>query len=76
MGDFHLNRAFNKGVRLKLRKKHNFLRTENFYSIHSFNMGFHAIYTAIVTLQRNRALFYTSISRILENKLVFVIDNY
>jgi hypothetical protein len=70
VGDFQMNRAYNKPKNVK--KVSNFEdHAENFYSnktVHLYNMPFHAIYSVIVTLQRNRALFY--ISRI------FVIDNY
>jgi hypothetical protein len=34
---------------------------ENFYSdktVHFFNVGFHEMYSTIVTLQRDRALFF------------------
>ena len=62
MGDFHMNRTYNKGARPKMTKKvSNFEdHTEKFYSdkkVHFYNMAFHAIYFSIVTLQRNRALF-------------------
>jgi hypothetical protein len=50
MGDFHMNRTYNKEARLKIAKKvSNFEnRAENFYSdktAHFYNMGFHAIYS-------------------------------
>ena len=66
MGDFHMNRTCNKGARPKFPKKvSNFEdHAENFYSdktVHFYNMGFHAIYSIIVTLQRNRALFFISV---------------
>jgi hypothetical protein len=62
MGDFHMNRTYNKGERPKTVKKvSNFEdHTENFYSdktVHFYNMRFHATYSAIVTLQCNRTLF-------------------
>ena len=62
MGDFHMNRTCKKGARPKFPKKvSNFEdHAENFYSyktVHFYNMGFHAIYSIIVTLQRKRALF-------------------
>ena len=62
MGDFHMNRTYNKGARPKMTKKvSNFEdHAENFYSdktVHFYNMGFHAIYSILVTLQCNRALF-------------------
>jgi hypothetical protein len=58
-----MNRAYNKGARLKIAKKvSNFEdRAENFYSdktVHFYNMKFHATYSAIVTLQCNRAHFF------------------
>jgi hypothetical protein len=58
MGDFYMNRAYNKWARLKIAKKvSNFEdHAENFYSNKTFrfyNMGFHSIYSKIVTLQRN-----------------------
>ena len=66
MGDFHMIRTYNKGVRLKIKKKvPNFEdHAENFYldeMVHFYNIGFHAIYFIIVTLQRNRALFLISV---------------
>jgi hypothetical protein len=38
--------------------------TKNFYSdkkVHFYNIGFHATYSLIVTLQRDRALFFISV---------------
>ena len=66
MGDFHMKRAYNKGARPKIAKKvSNFEdHAENFYSNKTFrfyNMGFHSIYSKIVTLQRDIALFLISI---------------
>jgi hypothetical protein len=66
MGDFHMKRTYNKGVKLKIKKKvSNFEdHAENFYSdetVHFYNMGFHAISFIIVTLQRYRALFLISV---------------
>jgi hypothetical protein len=66
MGDFHKNRVYNKGARPNIPKKvSNFEdHTENFYSdkrIHFYNMGFHATYSTLVTLQRDRALFFISV---------------
>jgi hypothetical protein len=66
MGDFHINRIFNKGTRPKnVKKVSNFSdHTKNFYSdktVHFYNIGFHAIYAKIVTLQRDRALFLISV---------------
>jgi hypothetical protein len=66
MGDFHMNRAYNKEARPKnVKKVSNFEdHTKNFYSdktVHFYNMGFHAIYSKLVTLQCNRALFLISI---------------
>jgi hypothetical protein len=60
-----MNRAYNIGERLKTVKKvSNFEdHAENFYSdkpVHFYNMRFHAAYSAIDTLQRNRALFLIS----------------
>ncbi len=57
-----MNRAYNKGARPKnVKKVSNFLdHTKNFYSdktVYLYNMGFRAIYSSIVTLQCNRALF-------------------
>ncbi len=54
MGDFHMNRAYNKGARPKTVKKvSNFEdHTNNFYSektVNFYNMGFHATYSTIVT---------------------------
>ena len=65
MGDFHMDRAYNKGARPKMTKKVlNFEdHAENFYSdktVHFFNVGFHEMYSTIVTLQRDRALFLIS----------------
>ena len=47
MGDYHMNQAYKKGERPKIAKKlSNFEdHTENF-----INTGFHATYSAIVTL--------------------------
>ena len=66
MGDFHMNRTCNKGTRPKnVKKVSNFQdHTKNFYSdktVHFYNIGFHAIYSKIVTLQRDRALFLISV---------------
>jgi hypothetical protein len=66
MCDFHMNLACNKGARPKnVKKVSNFQdHTKNFYSdqtVHFYNIGFHAIYTKIVTLQRDRALFLISV---------------
>ena len=62
MGDFHMNRAYNKGTRpKKVKKVSNFEdHTENFYSdktVNFYNMGFHGIYSLIDTLQCKRAFF-------------------
>ena len=62
MGDFHMNRAYNKGENCKKSKFEE--HAGNFYSVktvHFYNMGFHATYSAIVTLQRNRVLFLISV---------------
>ncbi len=72
MDEFQMNRAYIKGDRPKNGKKvSNFEdHTENFYSnktVHFYNMGCHAIYSIIVTLQRNIALFF-DISCILGEK--------
>ena len=66
MGDFHMKRAYNKGEKPKIAKKvSNFEdHAENFYSdktVHFYNIGFHATYSAIATLQCNRALFLISV---------------
>jgi hypothetical protein len=66
MGDFHMNRAYNKGERPKTAKQvSNFEdHTGNFYTdktVHFYNMGFHEIYSTKVTLQRDRALFWISV---------------
>jgi hypothetical protein len=66
MGDFHMNRAYNKREKPKIVKKvSNFEdQTEKFYSdktVHFYNIGFHTTYSAIVTLQRNKALFLISV---------------
>ena len=56
MGDFYMKRAYNKGARPKIKKKvSNFEdHAENFYSdktVHFYNMGFHEIYSTIITRQ-------------------------
>ncbi len=66
MGDFHMNRTCNKRARPKIPKKvSNFEDlSENVYSdktVHFYNTEFHAIYSKIVTLQRDRALFLISV---------------
>jgi len=66
MVDFHMNRAYNKRARLKIAKiVSNFEDpTEIVYSnntVHFYNIGFHAIYPTLVTLQRNRAFFFISV---------------
>jgi hypothetical protein len=66
MGDFHMNRTFNKGARSKMTKKvSNFEdHAEKFYSdkkVHFYNMEFRATYSIKVTLQCNRALFLISV---------------
>ena len=65
MGDFHMNRAFNKGDRPKISNKvSNFEdHAENFYSdkkVHFYNMRYRATYSIIVYLQCKRALFLIS----------------
>jgi hypothetical protein len=62
MSDFHMKRAYNKRARPRIAKKvSNFEdHVENFYSdkmVYFYNMRFHATYSTIITLQRNRALF-------------------
>jgi hypothetical protein len=57
-----MNRAYHKGTWPKMMKiVSNFEEyAENFYSektVHFYNMGFHAVYSAIITLQRNRSFF-------------------
>jgi hypothetical protein len=52
MGDFHMNRTYNKGVRPKIAKKvSNFEdHAENFYSdkmFHFYNMVFRATYSTV-----------------------------
>ena len=66
MGDFHMNWAYYKGDRPKsVKKVSNFEdHTNNFYSdkmVHFYNIGFHAIYSKLVTLQCKRALFLISV---------------
>jgi hypothetical protein len=66
MVDFHMNQAYNKGAIPKnVKKVSNFQdHTKNFYSdktVHFYNKGFHAIYSKILTLQRDRTLFLISV---------------
>ncbi len=66
MGDFHMNQTCNKGARPKnVKKISNYVDlSENFYSdktFHFYKIGFHAIYSKIVTLQFNRLLFLISV---------------
>jgi hypothetical protein len=61
-----MNRTCNKGARPKNVKKvsNSQDHTKNFYSekpVDFYNIGFHAIYSKIVTLQRDRALFLISV---------------
>jgi hypothetical protein len=78
MGDLHMNRVYNKGARPKIVKKvSNFEDyTNNFYSdktVYFYNMGFHATYSTIVTLQCNRALFLISAVFWKKNELLYSI---
>ncbi len=71
---------YDEGARLIIAKKlSNFEdHTGNFYSyktVHFYNMGFHAIYSIIVTLKFNRELFWY-ISYFGRKMWVFIIDNY
>ena len=80
MGDFHMNRTYNKGARPKMTKKgSNFEdHAENFYSdktVNFFNMRFHAIYSLLVSLKSYRALFLIPYIIIDNNRKKSIFDS-
>ena len=61
-----MKRAYNKGARAKIAKKESNFEDHMkiFYpekTVHFYYMGFHEIYSILVTLENNRALFLISV---------------